>query len=138
MHAAHQPLVAQVGQHEQFRMRAQGHQRDQLALVDIDRQGALRRDGGELHHAMLVDGLHLLRERCARLGQPGKNHWGSLQQKGRRMRRPRCCKHNGQVFFFFLAGAISAEGCFTLGGLAAVPEGECAPAVSSGFWSGGL
>ena len=26
----------------------------------------------------------------------------------------------------------------TLGGLAAVPEGECAPAVSSGFWSGGL
>ena len=39
---------------------------------------------------------------------------------------------------YFLAGAISAEGVFTLGGLAAVPVGECAPAVSNGFCSGGL
>ena len=36
-------------------------------------------------------------------------------------------------------GAISGRRrLLTLGGLAAVPVGECAPAASSGFCSGGL
>src|SRR6185369_13519413 len=43
-----------------------------------------------------------------------------------------------QGFLAGAAGAISAEGGFTLGAFAAVPLGECAPAVSRGFWSGGL
>ena len=38
-----QPLVAQVAQHQQFGMRAQRHQRDQLALVDVDRERRARR-----------------------------------------------------------------------------------------------
>src|SRR5688572_26669942 len=36
-----------------------------------------------------------------------------------------------------LAGTISAEFDRTLGGLVALGAGECAPDVSSGFWSGG-
>jgi hypothetical protein len=39
---------------------------------------------------------------------------------------------------YFFAGTIVADSCFTLGGLLALPAGECAPEVSSGFWSGGL
>jgi hypothetical protein len=38
----------------------------------------------------------------------------------------------------FLAGAIFADSAGTLGAPLAVPVGECAPDVSSGFWSGGL
>jgi hypothetical protein len=37
-----------------------------------------------------------------------------------------------------LAGAICADSGRTLGGLAAVPAGECAPEVSSGVCEGAL
>src|SRR4029450_1465385 len=39
----------------------------------------------------------------------------------------------GKTLVYFLAGAMSADGALALGGLAAVPLGECAPAASSGF-----
>jgi len=39
---------------------------------------------------------------------------------------------------YFLAGAISAELARTLGGLVALPAGECAPDVSSGFSAGAM
>jgi hypothetical protein len=50
VHLADQPLVAQVAQHQQFGAFAQGHQRDQLALVDEDRQRPL---GGDVDAALL-------------------------------------------------------------------------------------
>jgi hypothetical protein len=39
---------------------------------------------------------------------------------------------------YFFAGAIWAESALTLGGLVALPAGEWAPDVSSGFCSGAL
>ena len=43
-HRIDQPLVAQVAEHQQLRRSAEGHQRDQLAVVDEDGQGALGGD----------------------------------------------------------------------------------------------
>jgi hypothetical protein len=39
---------------------------------------------------------------------------------------------------YFLAGTILADSARTLGGLLALPGGEWAPEVSSGFCSGGV
>ena len=39
---------------------------------------------------------------------------------------------------YFFAGFPTASGCVVLGGLVALPAGECAPDVSSGLASGGV
>ena len=60
-----QPLVAQVTEHQQFGLRAQGHQRDQLALVDEQRQRPLVGDMDRAPFAVFVEHLDLARQRHA-------------------------------------------------------------------------
>jgi hypothetical protein len=51
------------------------------------------------------------------------------------------CGHavvQGLVAVEGFAGVIFADSAFTLGGLVAVPGGECAPEVSSGFCVAGV
>ena len=71
-HRIHQPLVAQVAQHQQLGVRAQRHQRDQLPAVHIHRQGALCRDVHLLCLSPLVDHIHRLGEGGLRLSQAGQ------------------------------------------------------------------
>ena len=65
-----QTLVTQVSQDQQFRHRAQGHQRDELTLIDKDRQRALGRDMDRASIASFVSDLDLAQQFAAGLGQP--------------------------------------------------------------------
>ena len=65
-HRIHQPLVAQVAQHQQLGLRAQRHQGDEFALVHIDGERTLCGNLHLLALAQFIDGLHTVGER--RLG----------------------------------------------------------------------
>jgi len=62
---SHEALVAQVAQHQPLGPRAQRHQRDELALVHIQRERPLGRDRRGAELAVFVDGGDLARQRCA-------------------------------------------------------------------------
>ena len=68
----HQALVAQKTQHQQFRLGAQGHERDQLALVDINRERSFGRDGDRAGLAEFIDSAHLLHQWCTGASEPGQ------------------------------------------------------------------
>ena len=72
VHRRHQPLVEQVAQHQPFGMAAQGHQRHQLALVDVDGEVALGRDRDRARDAELVGHSDLAGQGRACLGQAGQ------------------------------------------------------------------
>ena len=63
-----QPLVAQVADGERLGRLAEGHQRDDLALVDVERERMFAGDGGGHRFAALVDRLDVEGERAARRG----------------------------------------------------------------------
>ena len=112
--AIDQALVAQVAEDEQLGEGAERHQRHELALVDEHRQRALGRDRDRARRAELVADLDLARERRARRGQA----------------------NGGRTY---LRGpVISADVALLLGGLVAVPGGECAPDASSGLDAAGV
>ena len=62
-------LVAQVTQHQQFRALAQGHQSNQLALVDEDRERPFGRDVDAALIAVLVDDAYISQQLAACLRQ---------------------------------------------------------------------
>ncbi|MNV11087.1 hypothetical protein D3C71_1016380 [compost metagenome] len=78
-HRLHQPLVAQIAQHQQFRLRAQGHEGDEFTLVDIDGERPL---GGNLHLLALAQFVHDLhavgkgRMRLRQARQHGRSRGG--------------------------------------------------------------
>ena len=78
----HEPLVAQVAEHQQLGRGAERHQRDELALVDEDRQRPLggNRDAAPL--AELVEHLDLARQRRAGLGQARQRTRRSGRRRG--------------------------------------------------------
>ena len=88
---ADQALVAQVTQHQQLGVRAQGHQGDQFTLVHIDRQRTFGRNRHVLALAVFIDHLDLAGQRGAGAGQRwqggcvhgGQGHAARLQQKSR-------------------------------------------------------
>ena len=53
--AVDEPLVAQIADGERLGRRAQRHQRDELVLVDVERQRMLARDRRVARRAGLVD-----------------------------------------------------------------------------------
>ncbi|MNV93074.1 hypothetical protein D3C71_1877210 [compost metagenome] len=68
-HRIHQPLIAQVTEHQQLGLCAQRHQGDQLAFVYIDREWPF---SGNLHLLALaefIDDLHCMGEWRTRLCQ---------------------------------------------------------------------
>jgi hypothetical protein len=112
--ASTRPLVAQVAQHEQLGRSAERHQRDELAVVDEDRQCPLGGDGDAAFGAELVEDGDLARERRGRVGEAGHPRMLLLRPLRFRLR-----------------------GGLTLGGLTAVAGGECAPDASMGLESAG-
>ncbi len=58
LHPVEQPLVAQVAERQSLGRRAQRHQRDELVLVDVERERMLARDRRVANVAVLVDGAH--------------------------------------------------------------------------------
>src|SRR5206468_7568263 len=110
---------------EPFGMRAQRHQRDELALVDIDGEVAFGGDRDRLWLAVFVDGVDLSGERRAGLGQAGK-HRAIVA----------CLVRHAAGYFLPLV--IVPDSGRTLGGATEVPAGECAPEVSSGVCCGWL
>ncbi len=69
-----QTLIEQVAEHQQFGIRAQSHQRDQLAFVEVDRQRTFGRDVDLPMLAMLIeypDRPHDLAARPAEAGRVG-------------------------------------------------------------------
>jgi hypothetical protein len=69
-----QTLIEQVAEHQQFGVCAQGHQRDQLAFVEVDRQRTFGRDVDLPMLAMLIeypDRPHDLAARPAEAGCVG-------------------------------------------------------------------
>jgi hypothetical protein len=69
-HLGDQPLIAQVAQHQQFRAGTQGHQRDDLALVHVDRERPFGRNVDAAAVAVFVQDLDLAQQLATRLGQP--------------------------------------------------------------------
>jgi hypothetical protein len=76
VHAGNQALVAQVAQHQQLGLRAQGHQGDQFTIVDVDRERTLNRNPDALQLAVFVDSAELARQRQARVGQARQGQTG--------------------------------------------------------------
>ena len=63
--AGDQALVAQVAEREQFGFGAERHQRDQLALVDVQRQRTLVGNMDRAQITVLVEHLDFARQRGA-------------------------------------------------------------------------
>ena len=142
VHRRDQALVEQVAQHQPFGVRAQRHERDELALVHVHREVAFGRNGDGLAHTMLVHDLDRSGQRRARLGQLGQGHGRRLpHEKGRHPEvRPLGGWREGvsadtpsPARAYFLAGVVAPAGAWVLGGLTAVAAGEWAPAASAGL-----
>ncbi len=73
-HRLHQPLVAQVTQHQQLGLRTQRHECDQLPFVHIDGECTFGGDGDGLYIAVFVDGFDRLRQWCTGLREAGHTH----------------------------------------------------------------
>ena len=69
-----QALVAQVADGQCFRRAAEGHQGDDLALVDVERQRMFAGDGGGNGLPVLVDGIDGEGERARSLGEERSIH----------------------------------------------------------------
>ncbi len=98
-HLPDQTLVTQVTKHQQLWVRTQSHQGHQLALVDVNRQCALRRNRYLLRFTVFVDGVDFAGQRRAGLCQVRQWHLGSLTQKGPTPRGPALCEKTGFRIF---------------------------------------
>ena len=96
-------------------MRAQGHERDQLAVIDVHGECTLRRYGNEGGFAKFIERRDLARQRRAGLGQIGQGEIGhghktTTKRAGAVRPRPMTMMPLGRqdFFFFFFSGAAGA------------------------------
>ena len=78
----HQPLVAQVAQHQPVGVGTQGHQGDQLALVQVDGQRAFGRDVDHAYLTVLIHCLHRRGQRSVAAHEQARHRAGRQWMHG--------------------------------------------------------
>ena len=128
-------LVAKVAERKQFGRGTEGHQRDELALVDIQRERTFSRDLQRAAVAKLIAHLDLARQRQSRTREARRSRAAFGRGHGRQCTkqwRGACTwQALGDQGFLAAAGAGAAPvlaGFSPLGGPTAVAGCECASA----------
>ena len=76
----HQPLVAQVAEHQRLRRLAEGHQGDEFAFVQVDRERMFARDRRADRFAAFVDRLDLEGGGTARRSEFRQGEFGTVHR----------------------------------------------------------